>query len=85
MTRPRHLAHPHSLAGHPDAYRHPGHHGADDADEHAGYGKARQLGRARAGRTPGGLAYGYEVVPQAAGAKEGGERRIVPTEAAVVV
>jgi hypothetical protein len=47
--------------------------------------KRGQLGRARAGRTPGGLAYGYEVVPQATGAKEGGERRIVPTEAAVVV
>ena len=43
-----------------------------------------QLGGARAGRTPGGLAYGYEVVPQAHDAKEGGERRIVPAEAAVV-
>ncbi len=47
--------------------------------------KRGQLGRARAGRTPGGLAYGYEVVPQAADAKEGGERRIVPAEAAIVV
>lgn len=47
--------------------------------------KRGQLGRARAGRSPGGLAFGYEVVPQAADAKEGGERRIVPAEAAVVV
>lgn len=47
--------------------------------------KRGQLGRARAGRTPGGLAYGYEVVPQAPDAKEGGERRIVPAEAAVVI
>jgi site-specific DNA recombinase len=44
-----------------------------------------QLGRARAGRIPGGLAYGYEVVPQAHDAKEGGERRIVPEEAAIVL
>jgi DNA invertase Pin-like site-specific DNA recombinase len=43
-----------------------------------------QLGRARAGRAPGGLAYGYEVVPPAPGAKEAGERRIAPHEAAVV-
>ena len=43
-----------------------------------------QLGRARAGRIPGGLAYGYEVVPPAPGAKEAGERRIIPDEAAVV-
>ena len=43
-----------------------------------------QLGRARAGRIPGGLAYGYEVVPPPPGAKEAGERRIVPGEAAIV-
>ena len=43
-----------------------------------------QLGRARAGRIPGGLGYGYEVVPPPPGAKESGERRIVPAEAAVV-
>ena len=43
-----------------------------------------QLGRARAGRIPGGLAYGYEVVPAAAGAREAGERRIKPDEAAIV-
>ena len=43
-----------------------------------------QLGRARAGRIPGGLAYGYEVVPPALGIQEGGERRIVPHQAQVV-
>ena len=43
-----------------------------------------RLGRARAGRIPGGLAYGYEVVPPAPGAKEAGERRIRPDEAEVV-
>jgi site-specific DNA recombinase len=43
-----------------------------------------QLGRARAGRIPGGLAYGYAVVPPPPGAKESGERRINPAEAAVV-
>ena len=43
-----------------------------------------QLGRARAGRIPGGLGYGYEVVAPPPGARESGERRIVPAEAAVV-
>jgi site-specific DNA recombinase len=43
-----------------------------------------QLGRARAGRIPGGLAYGYEVVPPAPSAKEAGERRIKPDEADIV-
>jgi site-specific DNA recombinase len=43
-----------------------------------------QLGRARAGRIPGGLAYGYEVVPPPPGAKESGERRIKPAEADIV-
>ncbi len=43
-----------------------------------------QLGRARAGRIPGGLAYGYEVVPPAPGAREAGERQIKPDEAGVV-
>jgi site-specific DNA recombinase len=42
-----------------------------------------QLGRARQGRIPGGLAYGYEVIaePDASGC---GRRRIVDHEAAVV-
>ena len=40
--------------------------------------------RARAGRIPGGLAYGYEVVPPAPGAQDRGERRIKPDEAEVV-
>ena len=43
-----------------------------------------QLGRARAGRIPGGLAYGYDVVPPPPGVEDGGERRIRPDEAAVV-
>ena len=43
-----------------------------------------QLGRARAGRIPGGLAYGYEVVPPPPGIVEAGERRIRPDEADVV-
>ena len=43
-----------------------------------------QLGRARAGRIPGGLAYGYEVVPPAPGSRDAGERRINETEAAIV-
>jgi len=42
------------------------------------------LGRVRAGRSGGGLPYGYEVVPRPQGAKEGGERRIKPAEATVV-
>jgi DNA invertase Pin-like site-specific DNA recombinase len=46
--------------------------------------KRGQLGRVRAGRIPGGLAYGYEVVPPAPGAKDAGERRIKPGEAGVV-
>ena len=43
--------------------------------------KRGQLGRARAGKIPGGLAYGYEVVPPAPGSQEAGERRIKPDEA----
>jgi site-specific DNA recombinase len=43
-----------------------------------------QLGRARAGRIPGGLAYGYAVVPPPSGSREAGERRIVPAEAEMV-
>ena len=43
-----------------------------------------QLGRARAGRMPAGLAFGYDIVPQAPGAKEAGERCINVAEAAVV-
>jgi len=43
-----------------------------------------QLGRVRAGRIPGGLAFGYDVVPPPPGAKEAGERRIRPDEAAIV-
>ena len=43
-----------------------------------------QLGRARAGKIPGGLAYGYEVIPPPAGATGAGERRIIPGEADIV-
>ncbi len=43
-----------------------------------------QLGRAIAGRMPGGLAYGYDVVPPPPGATESGERRINEAEAAIV-
>jgi DNA invertase Pin-like site-specific DNA recombinase len=46
--------------------------------------KRGQLGRALAGRIPGGLAYGYDVVPALPGAKEAGERSINPAEAAIV-
>ena len=42
------------------------------------------LGRVRAGRIPGGLAFGYEVVPPAPGTMEAGERRIRPEQAQVV-
>lgn len=42
-----------------------------------------QLGRARAGRIPGGLAYGYAVVPPPSGSREAGERRIIPAQAEV--
>ncbi|CEF48494.1 unnamed protein product [uncultured bacterium] len=42
-----------------------------------------QLGRARQGRIPGGLAYGYEVIAER-DASGGGRRRIVDDEAAVV-
>ncbi len=43
-----------------------------------------QLGRARAGRIPGGLAYGYKVVQPPPGAQESGERRIIEGEAVIV-
>jgi DNA invertase Pin-like site-specific DNA recombinase len=43
-----------------------------------------QLGRARTGRIPGGLAYGYDVVPPPSGSHEAGERRINPAEAVIV-
>ena len=43
-----------------------------------------QLGRALSGRIPGGLAYGYDVVSPAPGAKEAGERQINETEATTV-
>ena len=43
-----------------------------------------QLGRARAGRIPGGLAYGYDVVPPPPGSKNAGARRIRDDEADVV-
>ncbi len=46
--------------------------------------KRGQLGRVRAGCIPGGLAYGYDVVPPAPGAKEAGERRIHPGEAEII-
>ncbi len=44
-----------------------------------------QLGRARAGRMPGGLAFGYDIVPPPPGAKESGERRINAAEAATLL
>lgn len=43
-----------------------------------------QLGRVRAGRIPGGLAFGYEVVPPPPGCTEGGARRVVEHQAEVV-
>ena len=43
-----------------------------------------QLGRARAGRVPGGLAYGYEVIPPPPGVDEAGARRIKEAEAEIV-
>ena len=43
-----------------------------------------QLGRARAGRMPAGLAFGYDIVSPPPGAKEAGERRINAVEAATV-
>ena len=46
--------------------------------------KRGQLGRVRAGRIPGGLAYGYVVVAPPPGSKEAGERRIHPGEAEIV-
>ncbi len=46
--------------------------------------KRGQLGRARAGKVPGGLAYGYEVAPSPYGDGSAGERRIVPAEADIV-
>lgn len=46
--------------------------------------KRGQLGRARAGKVPGGLAYGYEVIPPPPGSTGAGERRIVPAEAEIV-
>ena len=46
--------------------------------------KRGQLGRVRQGKIPGGLAYGYEVVPPPPGAKESGDRRIVEHEAMTV-
>lgn len=43
-----------------------------------------QLGRARLGKIPGGLAFGYQVVAPAAGARESGDRRINEAEADIV-
>ena len=43
-----------------------------------------QLGRARAGRIPGGLAFGYDVAPPQTGSHDAGERRINEAEADVV-
>ena len=42
------------------------------------------LGRVRAGRSAGGLAYGYAAVPPAPGSSEAGERRIIQEEAEIV-
>jgi site-specific DNA recombinase len=41
-------------------------------------------GRVREGKSPGGLAYGYAVIPPQAGAKDGGDRKINPVEAVIV-
>ena len=43
-----------------------------------------QLGRARQGKIPGGLAFGYTVVPPAPGAKEAGDRTINEAEAEII-
>ena len=43
-----------------------------------------QAGRARAGKVPGGLAYGYDVIDSPNGKDEGGERQINPDQADVV-
>jgi len=43
-----------------------------------------QLGRARAGRVPGGLACGYEVIPPPPGVDEAGARRIKEAEAEII-
>jgi site-specific DNA recombinase len=43
-----------------------------------------QPGRVHEGKSPGGLAYGYAVVPPAAGAKDAGDRKINPVEAVIV-
>ncbi len=43
-----------------------------------------QLGRARLGRIPGGLAYGYDIVPPPPGSDGAGERRINDDEARIV-
>jgi site-specific DNA recombinase len=46
--------------------------------------KRGQLGRARAGKVPGGIAYGYEVVAAPASDMGAGDRRIIPGEAEIV-
>jgi site-specific DNA recombinase len=46
--------------------------------------KRGQLGRARAGKIPGGLAYGYEVVPPSTNEDGAGTRQIIPAEAEIV-
>ncbi len=46
--------------------------------------KRGQLGRARAGKSAGGLAFGYDVVPRAPGSQEGGERRINVGQSATI-
>jgi DNA invertase Pin-like site-specific DNA recombinase len=46
--------------------------------------KRGQLGRTRAGKSAGGLAYGYDVVPPPPGSQEAGERRINPAQAEIV-
>ena len=42
------------------------------------------LGRARAGKSTGGLAYGYDIVPPPPGTQAAGDRRINPEQAAIV-
>jgi DNA invertase Pin-like site-specific DNA recombinase len=43
-----------------------------------------QAGLVRAGKSPGGLAYGYAVIAPQTGAKDAGDRKINPAEARIV-
>ena len=46
--------------------------------------KRGQAGRVRDGKSTGGLAYGYDIVPPPPGSQDAGERRINPEQAAIV-